>query len=72
MGEITNPTGKSYRCTIFKIVVFDRSQCLGSGFIRIHDFEARSTRAFDTVLENIDYKIVHTIFRYEILFEAGY
>jgi len=45
---------------------------MGSGVIKVYDFQPRAIRDFETVIEGIDYKLVPSIFRHEVLFEGGY
>jgi hypothetical protein len=72
IGEIKNDTRKDFKSAIFRIFIYSRRQTLGSGLIRVHDFRARSLKPFEVTIERVDFALVHTIARYEILFEGGY
>jgi hypothetical protein len=72
VGEIVNESSKGYALAMFKILLFDRYHLMGSGIIKVYDFQPRAIREFETVIEGIDYKLVPSIFRHEVLFEGGY
>ena len=71
-GEMVNETSRDYAMAMFKVLVFDKHQLLGTGIIKVHDFRSKAIREFESLIEGLDYKVIPSIFRYEVVFEGGY
>jgi len=71
-GEIVNGSSKNYTEAMFRILVFDKYHVLGTGIIKVHGFSSHAHQQFEVLIEGVDYRVISSIFRYEILFEGGY
>jgi len=70
-GEIRNYSGKSYNTAAYKIILYRKSKILSTGIIKVYDFKAHFTRAFEAVLD-INYKMIPKITGFDIVFESGF
>jgi hypothetical protein len=71
-GEITNNSNKDYNTAMFRLNLFEKKKILWSETFKIRGFRRRQTRPFELLLENLDYKAMSAISRYDIYFEGGY
>ncbi len=71
-GEIHNETSRDYKDAIFRLVLFDKSQTMGFGLIKLFNFNRGTTRYFEIVIDGISHIRIPQIARYELVLEAGH
>lgn len=71
-GEIRNETKRDYKVSIFRMFLYDSMQVVAIGLIKVYDFRARSTRTFEILIEGMNYKLIPSVVRYEVVLESGY
>lgn len=71
-GEVTNNSNKDYNTAVFRLSLSERKKLLWTGTFKVRGLKRRQTRAFELLMENLDYRTLSAIWRYDIYFEGGY
>jgi hypothetical protein len=71
-GEIHNETSRDYKDAIFRLVLFDKTQTMGFGLIKVFNFNRGITRYFEIIIDGISYLRIPQIVRYELILESGH
>jgi len=71
-GEISNNTAKDYQTAVFRFSLFANNRVVWAGIFKIRGFRRGQTKAFEFLMEGLDYNSIPTISKQEIRFESGY
>lgn len=71
-GEIENNSPRDYSVAMFRIMLFNKKQRLGTGFAKVYEFKRNTRKAFEAPIKGVEVAAIKSIARYEILFESGY
>ena len=71
-GEVTNNTGRSYHSVVFRVVIFIKTISVANIVVTVNGFAIGQTKTFEHRFEDLEYKIIPEITRYEMYAESAY
>ena len=71
-GEIYNNSSTNYNSVAFRLVIFVKGAQVINTVVTVHGFSAGKKKAFEKQVRELDYKLIKSIVRYEIIPEGAY
>jgi len=71
-GDIRNESSKDCHTAVFRLKLFVGQECIGSAILKVHGFNAKTTKSFEVLVEGVHKDMISKIRHCEISFEAVY
>lgn len=71
-GEMRNESAKNFHTAVFRIKLYAGQECLGGGVLKVHGFNAKTTKPFEVLVEGVHKDMISKIQHCEFSLEAVY